>query len=221
MRRALILALALLAAAGCSDGRNTALTEAAATGDEPELVRLLAAGEDPNELDDRGWSPLVWAARSGHARLVGILISRGADPDLADGASNGWTPMMHAIDVREMDAVRALLNRDADPDVAAADGRTALMLASAYGYSRIVRLLLERGADPRVVDADGSSALDYAVGGVAELDHVTKGECQTETVAALAKAAPGMRLEADSWALRSARLKRCEEIVRMVAPAGG
>ena len=95
------------------------------------------------------------------------------------------------------------------------------MRAAGYGYQRIVRLLLERGADPRLADSDGASALDYAVRGVADLDHITAGGCQTEIVRHVLQAAPDLRLEADSWALKSARLKRCEEIVEMVAPEGG
>lgn len=215
MRRSLAVALFLLAA-GCSGGRDTPLTEAAATGDEPTLVRLLAGGADPDELDGRGWSPLIWAARWGHARLVGTLISRGADADLADGTSAAWTPMMHAIDVREMDAVRALLNQGADPNMVAADGRTALMMAAAYGYSRITRLLLERGADARALDDDEATALQHAVRGVADLDHVTMGSCQTDTVRHLVAAAPEVRLDPGSWAVRSARLRRCSEIVELV-----
>jgi len=222
MRRALVLAACLLAAGGCAGGRDTPLTEAAASGDEPTLVRLLAGDADPNQLDGRGWSPLVWAAREGHSRLVGVLISRGADADLADGTSEAWTPMMHAIDVREMDSVRALLNVGADPNAAAGDGRTALMMAAGYGYSRITRLLLERGADPRRVDGDSATALYYAVRGVADLDHITLGGCQTDTVQMLSEAAPELRLDPGSWAVRMARLKRCREVVEMAAsPEGG
>lgn len=218
MRRFPVLACCLLAALGCAGGRDTALTEAAASGDEPTMVRLLVGGADPDELDGRGWSPLIWAAREGHKRLVGALISRGANADLPDGTPAAWTPLMHAIDAREMDSVRALLNRGADPDATEADGRTALMMAAAYGYSRITGLLLERGADPRAVDSDGATALYHAVSGTADLDHITVGSCQTDTVRFLVTAATEMRLAPDSWAVRRARLKRCKEILEMVAP---
>lgn len=43
---------------------------------------LLAAGADPNVLNDRGQSPLVGAVFKGHEDVVRILFERGARPDL-------------------------------------------------------------------------------------------------------------------------------------------
>ncbi len=211
------LGLALLPAlAGCTGG-TTPLSAAAAAGDQPLLERLLVAGADPDELDGAGRSPLIRAVRAGHFRLVGILVARGADPDLR-GRARGWTPLLHAVHAKETDAVRALLNAGADPNVASTAGRTPLMMAAGYGFARITELLLERGADPRARSRSGGVALGDAVVGVFELDYVTIGSCQTDTVRALVKAAPDLRLADDSWALRLARLKRCHEIVEM---AGG
>ena len=209
--------LLLTGLAACGGGRDTPLTEAAAAGDRPALVRLLAAGDDPNELDGAGLSPLIQAVRAGHFKLVGLLVDKGADPDLRD-SGRGWTPMMHAVYLREMDAVRALLNAGADPRLATRAGLTPLMMAASYGYTRITRLLLERGADPGAVSGDGRNALTHAVIGVAGLDHVTIGSCQTDVVRVLHEAAPDLRLEEGSGALRMARLKRCREVLEMVGP---
>lgn len=216
MRRAPLLLL-VAGIVACWGGRSTPLTEAAAAGDRPSVVRLLAADADPNERDGGGRTPLIHAVAEGHFKLVGLLVSKGADADLADEAQ-GWTPLMHAVHAREMDAVRALLNAGADPNVATPAGVTPLMMAASYGFYRITRLLLERGADPRPASADGRSALSRAVTGVVGLDHITVGGCQTETVRALHEAAPDLRLEEGSWAIRWARLKRCRQIVAMVGP---
>lgn len=213
--RRLATALLLLAAFGCSGTGDTPLTEAAANGDRPALIRLLAAGADPDELDGAGLTPLVHAVRGGHVKLIGILVSRGADPDLRD-ADDGWTPLMHAIHRKDMHAVRGLLNAGADPNAASSTGGTALAMAAGLGFPRITGLLLERGADPRVRDESGRVALSRAMIGVFTLDHITVGECQTETVRALVEAAPELRPEEGSWALRLARLKRCHEIVELV-----
>ena len=213
-------AVLVLLLAGCATGRDTPLTEAAAAGDRPAVVRLLAAGADPNGLDGSGTSPLIHAVREGHVRLIGILIDRGADPDLPD-RGRGWPPVQHAVHMKNMDAVRALLNAGADPNARSAGGGTPLMMAAGYGFSRITRLLLERGADPRLESPSGGVALGNAMVGAFGLDHVTVGDCQTDTVRVLVKAAPDVRPAEGSWALRLARWKRCHEIVRMLERAGG
>lgn len=211
------LGLALVAGlAGCAGGGTTPLTEAAAAGDQALLERLLVAGADPDELDGSGSSALIRAVRAGHFKLVGILVARGADADLRDSAK-GWTPLLHAIHAKEMDAVRALLNAGADPNAASTSGRTPLMMAAGYGFTRTTRLLLERGADPRTESPSGGVALGNAVVGVVELDYITIGDCQTDTVRVLHAAAPELRFSDGSWALRLARLKRCHEIVEMLS----
>ncbi len=203
---------------GCGDEPSGPLAAAAETGDRPTLVRLLAEGADPNPIDGGGKTPLIRAVQRGHVRLVSPLISRGADPDLRDGGSTGWTPLMHAIHVREVDVVRALLNSGADPNAASTEGLTPLMMAAGYGFDRVVELLIERGADPLAESPDGETALSRAVRGVADLDHLTIGACQTDTVRVLAEAAPDLRLADGSWALGWARLKRCKEILELVGP---
>ncbi len=202
---------------GCGGAADTPLARAAESGDRPQIVRLLAEGADPNVLDAGGQTPLMRAVNSGHFKLVGVLVTRGADSELRD-TSSGRTALLHAIHGRQMDAARALLNSGADPNTASADGRTPLMMAASYGYQRITRLLLERGADPRFRDSDGEGALERAVLGAFELDHVTVGGCHTETVRHLAAVAPDLELEEGSWPLRFARLKRCGEILELVAP---
>lgn len=57
---------------------------------------LLAAGADPNEGNDRGWTPLHQAGYSNQVDLAAKLIAAGANPDLeAHGA--GGTPLIAAL----------------------------------------------------------------------------------------------------------------------------
>jgi len=64
--------------------------------------------------------------------------------------------------------VRELLDSGVDPNFKNRLGTTALMMASAWGYTEIVRLLLEKGADPniqtrnRVLYDFGDTALMFA-----------------------------------------------------------
>ena len=42
------------------------------------------------------------------------------------------------------------------------DGKTALMIASEYGYTMIVKILIGNGADSSLKSIEGKSALQYA-----------------------------------------------------------
>jgi len=62
-----------------------ALHSAAAHGQYGSALALLNAGANPNALADRGGiTPLQMSAYKGHARIVQLLLDRGADPNAAD-----------------------------------------------------------------------------------------------------------------------------------------
>jgi len=54
------------------------------------IQALLDGGADPNARNEPGQTPLHYAAGHGNREMVGMLISRGADPGLAD--CDGVTP---------------------------------------------------------------------------------------------------------------------------------
>ena len=88
------------------------------------VVRLIAAGADPNTTDLGGATPLHRAIRNRCAGAVGALLEGGADPDRA--SKSGSTPMRLAL---------------------IATGRGGSGTASAKGQqAEIVRLLREHGA---------------------------------------------------------------------------
>ena len=58
--------------------------------------------------------------------------------------------------------VMVLVEQGVEPDAAAADGRTALMMAAMFNRTAIVDYLLEQGADPRRRDGRGIDALGAA-----------------------------------------------------------
>lgn len=148
--------------------------------------------------------PLIGAARSGDTRSLKKLLARGADPDRRWGVNN-WTPLMHAIHKNQKASVEVLIAAGADMNARCGDGMTALMMAAGYGYADIVRVLLDRGADVHAETSGGDNALTMAVGGVPDIDKFTVGKCQTDTVAALLKKAPDLKIK-DSAYGRAARL---------------
>jgi ankyrin repeat protein len=57
---------------------------------------LLAAGADPDDANDRGWTPLHQAGYSNQPELAERLLAAGASPDL-DAHGSGGTPLVVAL----------------------------------------------------------------------------------------------------------------------------
>lgn len=68
--------------------------EAVRAGDAAAAERALSGGASVDERDERGWTPLCWAAGAGEAALVRLLIDRGADVTLT--GTDERTPLMIA-----------------------------------------------------------------------------------------------------------------------------
>ena len=71
--------------------QESLLHHAAWTGETETILDLLERGDDPNELDDNGWTPLHVATLSGNIESVRILIRSGANPAARNG--DGHTPL--------------------------------------------------------------------------------------------------------------------------------
>jgi uncharacterized protein len=154
----------------------------AADSDSPDIVQLLIAhGADVSTRSvandwgaqvtsepraqyrpTGGFTPLIFAARSGCTRCVRAMLEAGADVDRPN--PDGTTPLMFAIDNLRFDTARLLLDQGANPHHADWYGRTALYVAvdmSSYnqrGPQRaeggetsahdVIRMLLEKGVNP-------------------------------------------------------------------------
>jgi uncharacterized protein len=102
----------------------------------PEITRTRSAD---------GRTPLHYACAAGSVELVNRISSRGGD--LSAGPES---PLLAAIDLPDHKAASAiaqfLLMNNSDPNARTRDGRTALQIARARGYSDIADLLIHRGA---------------------------------------------------------------------------
>ena len=97
--------------------------------DRPDIAQiLLKYGANVNYMDQRGKTPLFYAALTGN-KILRTLLSNGADPNQRD--NDGRTPLMLAlIDGENVgDVEKTLLKFGADPNLQDNLGMTALMWA--------------------------------------------------------------------------------------------
>ena len=63
---------------------------------ETQIIELLLKKVDLNSKDNRGWSPLHWAALYGHTDIARFFIDKGADVNATD--KKGKTPLHFAVE---------------------------------------------------------------------------------------------------------------------------
>ena len=156
----LTLAAAPAAAQYVSDAEP--FIAAVAARDGTKAMQLVEARPSVvNARNVKGQTALVVAITRTDETWTRFLLSRGADPNLAE--RDGDTPLIAAARVGYLDAAELLLRRGAKVDATNKMNETALIVAVQQRELPIVRLLLAKGADPNRTDsAQGYSALDYA-----------------------------------------------------------
>ena len=99
-----------------------------------------------NSADEVDVCPLHVAAANGHAGLVTLLLSHGANPDQV--TSSGWTPLHQAAYHGHLKVVESLLEAGAgqgENNKRNKFGASALNMACAGGHLAVVKLLLKSG----------------------------------------------------------------------------
>jgi ankyrin repeat protein len=139
------------------------LTRAAQSGDKETVQLLLHYGADKNATNhpDDGMTPLMYAAHSGKAGVVKVLLDAKANPNIR--SKSGRTALMVAAAWNEPTACKFLIDAGAKVNDTDTKGQTALMSAAAVGNYATLDYLLSRGASVKFRDKAGKSSLDHAV----------------------------------------------------------
>lgn len=168
-------------------GRESAVLSAARSGNVEVMKLLLAHGGDANAKEAaRGQTALMWAVAEKHAGVARVLLDHGADVKAktvpvrtagpgrggigglggmggGSNGANGYTPLLFAVRAGDLASVRLLTGAGADVNDTAADGLSALVLATVRAHVDIAMFLLDQGADANFAGA-GYTALHWAAG---------------------------------------------------------
>ncbi|KAG7466685.1 ankyrin repeat and LEM domain-containing protein 1 [Solea senegalensis] len=103
-------------------------------------------------------SQLRKAVNDGQPRLVQLLLSQGACPDLV--GSKGVAAMHLAVgkeSEKNTRCLKMLLQSGANPNVRSSDGLTPLHIAALWGCFQNLKMLLMNGGDPNIKDKEGNT----------------------------------------------------------------
>jgi ankyrin repeat protein len=113
-------------------------------------------GVDVNGVVKGDWVTLmIGAALSGSTKCIAVLLSHGADVNLAtDIEGNLYSPLFAGAQNGHVAVCRQLLEAGADMEFRGQHQSTPLHLAAQFGYCGVVALLMQRGADMRAMDSE-------------------------------------------------------------------
>ena len=134
MRHAGILSLIFALCSFASLNAGTSLSRAAISGNVSQVKACLDAGEDINEIDRWGLTPLIWAVYYKSLPVVQYLLDHKANPNIQASYAYKSIPQKS----------------------------TALIVAAYYGLDTHVSLLLKYGANTELTDYNNKTAMDYA-----------------------------------------------------------
>jgi ankyrin repeat protein len=113
-------------------------------GELEKLKELQVDGKQFHDTDDRGFTPLNWAARNGHITVVTYLIELGCSVETP--SFGGMRPLHHSCNKNLEKIIRLLLSSGAEVNCKDENGDTPLHYAASRGVLNIVVALLEAGA---------------------------------------------------------------------------
>jgi len=113
---------------------------------------------DLNQGDDHNFSPLHWACKEGHIKIVEMLLLRGARVNATNRGDD--IPLHLAAAHGHRDIVLLLLRNKADVNFINEHGNTPLHYACFWGYKDVAEDLVHHGALVSVANKYGETPLD-------------------------------------------------------------
>ncbi|KAM4050228.1 uncharacterized protein ACNLHF_014612 isoform 1-T1 [Anomaloglossus baeobatrachus] len=123
--------------------------------------------------DEKGHTPVHWAALAGSVELLGLFVDCKGPVDLASQSETGQHPIHWAAVNGYISVVDLLVKAGVSIDVEDQKGCTPLITAAQYGHTALCCYLIGKGAKVHVCDLEGDTALHWAAfKGHCELTHL-------------------------------------------------
>jgi ankyrin repeat protein len=111
-------------------------------------------GVDVNGVAEGGWTLMIVSALFGSTKCIAVLLSHGADVNLAAVSEAGLvSPLFAASQKGHVAVCRQLLEAGADLEFRGQHQSTPLHSAAQFGHCGVVALLMQRGADTGALDS--------------------------------------------------------------------
>ncbi|KAM4809901.1 DNA-binding protein RFXANK [Rhinophrynus dorsalis] len=141
---------------------SLSVQQLAAQGELTQLKEYLQKEESLlNRPDERGFTPLMWAAAFGETETVNYLLDLGADPHIL--AKERESALSLASTGGYAHIVTMLLSKNVDINIYDWNGGTPLLYAVRGNHVKCVEVLLEGGADLTMEADSGYTPMDLAV----------------------------------------------------------
>lgn len=143
------------------EDQDTALTNAASTGDSDSVRYLLEQGLDVQHIGNRGGALYLAIDGGKSLECVEILLEYHVDVNQQGGLLH--TPLQAAVHNMDLDCIQFLLDNHADVNLTGGKYHTALLAAVVADDIERVRLLLQHGADTLEAGGYYGSVLHAAI----------------------------------------------------------
>ena len=92
-----------------------------------------------NKIDNKGLTPLMWAATKGNLEVVKLLLAQNVDLDKI--SNEGKTALILAAENGRFEIAQHLIDNGADKDIRDQSGETALDKARKKGHKIVIEIL--------------------------------------------------------------------------------
>jgi hypothetical protein len=121
------------------------LADAILQEDIESVRQMLRYGDDVNQIDEYGFTPLIEAAIIDNVKISKFLLSQNANPNQQD--VTGGTALQWACENNNVDLCELLLSHNANPDAYNFSGQPVLVMPTLRQQSELRSLLIQRGAN--------------------------------------------------------------------------
>ncbi|OGT37123.1 MAG: hypothetical protein A3F11_00435 [Gammaproteobacteria bacterium RIFCSPHIGHO2_12_FULL_37_14] len=122
------------------------LADAILQEDDQTVNQLIYYGEELNQIDEYGFTPLIEAAIANNLKLSKLLLEHGANPNLPD--ATGGSALHWAAENNNIELCQLLLKHGANPNSYNFAGQPVLVMPMLRGQKKLRHVLVQAGADP-------------------------------------------------------------------------